>query len=61
LVLKTYTVALGVALGQALLVSSNRLHEYLALLGYTAAYPLVYIGVAWVFYYGLKKTSKTHV
>jgi hypothetical protein len=59
--LLSYTVALAIALGQVLLAANNRLHEYLALLGYIAAYPLVYIGAAWVFYYGLRKTPKTHV
>lgn len=53
-VLLVYTLALGVALMQALLFAEGRLSAYLALLAYVAAYPLVYMGAAWVFYHGLK-------
>lgn len=49
-----YTIALGTALAQALLVVEHRMPAYLSLLAYIAAYPLVYVGAAWVFFYGLK-------
>ena len=49
-----YTIALSTALIQALLLAENRLSAYLSLLLYIAAYPLVYFGAAWVFYYGLQ-------
>jgi hypothetical protein len=51
-----YTVALGAALVHALLAAQDRLSAYLALLGYVAAYPVVYFLAAWVFYYGLQST-----
>jgi len=53
-VLLGYTVALGIALAHALLAAQDRLSAYLALLGYMAAYPLVYFLAAWAFYYGLQ-------
>ena len=54
LVLLCCTVALSTALIRALLLAENRLSAYLSLLLYIAAYPLVYFGAAWVFYYGLQ-------
>ena len=57
LVLMAYTVALSLALARAILVAGDRLSAYGALLAYMAAYPLVYFGVAWIFYHGLKPTS----
>lgn len=54
LVLLCYTVALSVALIWALFFVEDRLSAYLSLLFYIAAYPLVYFGAAWVFYYGLQ-------
>lgn len=57
-VLLVYTVALGVALTQALFFAEGRLSAYLGLLAYVAAYPLVYMGAAWVFYHGLQPPSK---
>ena len=57
LVLLVCTLALGFALARTLLVAEDRLSAYWTLLAYMAAYPLVYIGVAWVFYYGLKPAS----
>jgi hypothetical protein len=55
-VLLGYTIALGAALVHALLAAQDRLSAYLALLGYVAAYPVVYFLAAWVFYYGLQPT-----
>ena len=57
-VLLSYTIALSSALAQAFFLADDRLSAYLALLVYVAAYPVVYIGVAWVFYYGLKPNSQ---
>ncbi|MFT3813616.1 MAG: hypothetical protein QM740_09580 [Acidovorax sp.] len=54
LVLLGYTVALAAALVHALLVADNHLSAYWELALYMAAYPLVYMGAAWVFYYGFK-------
>ena len=48
------TVALGAALLRTLLWSSGNGAAYLSLLGCFAAYPLVYLAAAWVFFYGLK-------
>ena len=58
LVLLGCTVALGVALLQALLWSGGDSAAYLSLLGYFAAYPLVYVAAAWVFFYGLKPVDR---
>jgi hypothetical protein len=54
LALLSYTIALGAALVQVFFVTENRMPAYLSLVVYMAAYPLVYVGAAWVFYYGLK-------
>lgn len=51
------TVALGAALAHVLLAAQDRLPAYVALLGYMAAYPLVYFFAAWVFYYGLRPSA----
>lgn len=56
LVLLVCTIALGAALAQALLLAEDRFSAYWTLLIYMAAYPLVYMGAAWIFYYGLKPT-----
>lgn len=58
-VLLTYTVALGIAVIRVALMEENRAPAYLSLLGYMAAYPLVYIGAAWVFYYGLRSGASS--
>lgn len=50
--LLTCTVALGAMLLRTLLWSGAA--AYLSMLGYFAAYPLVYVAAAWVFFYGLK-------
>jgi hypothetical protein len=57
LALLSYTIGLGAALVQALFVTENRMPAYLSLVVYMAAYPLVYVGAAWVFYYGLKSRA----
>lgn len=48
------TLALGAALAHALWAAQERAPAYLALLGYVAAYPVVYFLAAWVFFYGLR-------
>lgn len=53
-VLLASTAALGVALLRTLLWSGGDGAAYLSLLGYFAAYPLVYVAAAWIFFYGLK-------
>ena len=58
LALFSYTALLGAALFQAVFIAENRLNAYLSVAVYVGAYPLVYIAAAWVFYYGLKPTSK---
>jgi hypothetical protein len=57
LALFAYTVGLGAALCHALLVAENRMAEYLYLLSYVIAYPVVYFLSAWTFYYGLRPAS----
>lgn len=57
LVLLSYTIALSSALAQALFVAEDRVAAYFALFFYMAAYPVVYVAVAWVFYHGLKPGS----
>ena len=54
LALLGYTIWLGTALVQAFFVTENRMAAYLSLAFYITVYPLVYVGAAWVFYYGLK-------
>jgi len=58
-VLLACTVALGAALVRTLLWSGGDGGAYLSLLGYFAAYPLVYLAAAWVFFYGLKPGDRT--
>lgn len=53
------TVALGTVLLRILLWSGGDFAAYLSLLGYLAAYPLVYVAAAWVFFYGLKPGDRT--
>lgn len=53
-VLLACTVALGAALLRTLLWSGEDGAAYLSLLGYFAAYPLVYVAAAWIFFYGLR-------
>jgi hypothetical protein len=57
-VLLCCTVALVGALVHVFLVADDRLSAYWKLALYMAAYPLVYMGVAWIFYYGLKPPSR---
>lgn len=54
LALLGHTLALSATLVRALFLTENRMSAYLPLLIYVAAYPFVYFGAAWVFYYGLK-------
>ena len=54
LALLIYTIALGAALLQATFVPQNHIPVYLSLVACVLAYPVVYMGAAWVFYYGLK-------
>lgn len=53
------TVTLGTVLLRTLLWSGGDFAAYLALLGYFAAYPLVYLAAAWIFFYGLKPGHRT--
>lgn len=55
LLLLIYTAVLSVAILQAALLEPDAAVAWLALAGYIAAYPLVYMAVAWVFYHALKK------
>lgn len=55
-VLLTCTVALGAMLLRTLLWSGAA--AYLSMLGYFAAYPLVYVAAAWVFFYGPKPRKR---
>jgi hypothetical protein len=54
LALLSYTIGLGAAVIQTICFTENRMPAYLSLVVYMAVYPLIYIGAAWVFYYGLK-------
>ena len=54
-VLLIYTVLLIASLVLALFFAENIASAYLSLIIYVAAYPFVYIGVAWIFYYGLSR------
>ncbi len=54
-VLLIYTVLLIVSLVLALFFAENIASAYFSLIIYVAAYPFVYIGVAWIFYYGLSR------
>ena len=58
LALLFYTVALAAFLVHALFVDGDRVSAYLALLAHLVAYPLVYLGAAWIFYYGLRPSSQ---
>lgn len=55
LLLFAYTMGLFVALGKVILFAPNVVTAWLPLAGYVAAYPLVYLAAAWVFYYAFKK------
>ena len=55
LLLLAYTASLFVAICKVILFASDVLAAWLPLVGYVAAYPLVYLAAAWVFYYALKK------
>jgi hypothetical protein len=48
------TLRLGLALVQAGWASDEPLSAFLAVLGWVAAYPCIYVGAAWAFYHGLK-------
>lgn len=50
-----YTALLITSLIFALFFSENSASAYFSLLIYVAAYPFVYIGVAWIFYYGFSR------
>lgn len=52
-VLLIYTISLISSLIIVIFFSENSVSAYLSLLIYVAVYPLVYIGVAWIFYHGL--------
>ena len=49
------TVAVLAALVRASFFTADRLAAFLHLAPYLMLYPLLYLAVAWVFYYGLKK------
>lgn len=53
--LMSYTTALCAALVRAFVLAEHQLAAYMPLAVYIAAYPVVYVGVAWVFFYGLKR------
>lgn len=55
LLLLIYTAALLVAIFQAVLNAQDAVAAWIALAGYMAAYPLIYMAVAWVFHHSLKK------
>jgi hypothetical protein len=55
LLLLAYTASLFVAICKVILFAPDVLAAWLHLVGYVAAYPLVYLAAAWVFYYALKK------
>jgi len=55
LLLLIYTVALSVAIFRAALTEPNTVAAWMALAAYIAAYPLIYLMVAWVFHHTLKK------
>ena len=48
------TLRLGFVLVQVGWASDEPLSAFLAVLGWVAAYPCVYVGAAWAFYHGLK-------
>jgi hypothetical protein len=57
-VLLCSTIALAVVLAHTFLVAGHGLSAYWELAAYLAAYPLVYMGAAWVFYYGFRPPSR---
>lgn len=54
LLLLGYTVGLLVALCDAMFIAADTTAAWLHLAWYMAAYPLVYMAAAWIFYYALK-------
>ncbi len=58
-VLLGWTVGLAGALLHALLSAAEPLRAVLALWGWMLAYPMVYFLAAWVFFHGLKPTTKS--
>lgn len=59
LVLLVYTIALATLFLRTLFLSDDQGSAYLALFAYLAAYPFVYFGAAWIFYYGLGADSQS--
>lgn len=55
LVLLGHTLMLITTFTQSILTAGADASAYLSFLGWVAAYPIVYIGSAWVFFYGLQK------
>lgn len=51
------TVAVLAALVHASFFTADRLAAFLHLAPYLMLYPLLYLAVAWLFYYGLKKVE----
>lgn len=51
------TVAVLAALVHASFFTADRLAAFLHLAPYLMLYPLLYLAVAWVFYYGLKRVE----
>lgn len=57
-VLLCSTVALVAVLAHTFWVAGHGLSAYWELAAYLAAYPFVYMGAAWVFYYGFKPPKR---
>ncbi|OYU97971.1 MAG: hypothetical protein CFE45_18290 [Burkholderiales bacterium PBB5] len=53
-VLLVYTVGLCLALARVAWLTGGQLQAWLPLVGPVAAYPLVYLATAWVFFHGLR-------
>lgn len=54
LLLLGYTVGLVVVIAEGVLLTSDAVTALLHAAGYVAAYPLVYMVAAWVFYYAFR-------
>jgi len=57
-VLLAYTVALCIAAARALLAEGGGLPAFWSIAGYVAAYPVVYIAAAWVFFYAFQRPAR---
>jgi hypothetical protein len=57
-VLLLYTAALCIAAGKLLWAHGGTLSAFLSIVGYVAAYPMVYAAAAWVFFYAFQRSER---